>query len=482
MLKSLEQLSRKTFKAGTLKYSLAGLGALFFWLLWGDFCFILMGVVWKNILPLQIKELAVPDWVIGLITVSIPSTLNMLLNPVISTTSDRFRSRWGRRRPFMMVATPAIAVLLAVIGLSPEIGRWFYEGGLGGMTGWSLGAITAGVIALTVFMFYIADLFVGTLFYYLFNDVVPREVMARFLALFRLVGSGAGVFFNYFIFPHALERMSEIFLGAALLYFFGFTLMCIFVKEGEYPPPEPLAPRRHPWVLIKAYFKECTSDKIYILIYIHVMVWTMANICGVFSVFMNLSLGLTMQQIGTLAAVTGSIQMFLIYPAGMIADRFHPLRLMVWMESAIVVLTPLGLIFLFTSFSPEVNYWILFVFALLNMPLSLLYQATLMPLYMRIFPREKFGQFCSFNAMCIASVSAIGGIVGGLFIDLMRKAFPESVYGENFYYRMIPAWDSFFSVLALILLLVLYREWRKGEGEKSQPSETGGACCPPQQG
>jgi hypothetical protein len=189
-----------TYSVGTLTYTKMGLVALFGWLLWGDFCFIMMGVVWRNILPLQIKELAVPDWVIGLITVSIPATLNMLLNPVISTTSDRFRSRWGRRRPFMMIATPVIAVLLAVIGLSPEIGKWFYEGGLGEMTGWSVGAITAGVIGLTVFMFCIADLFVGTLFYYLFNDVVPREVMARFLALFRLVGSGAGVFFNYFIF------------------------------------------------------------------------------------------------------------------------------------------------------------------------------------------------------------------------------------------------------------------------------------------
>ena len=454
---------RKIFKAGTLTYTTAGLGALFFWLLWGDFCFVMTGVVWHKILPLQIKALAVPDWVIGLIIVSIPSTLNTLLNPVISTTSDRFRSRWGRRRPFMMVATPFIAVLMAVLGFSPDIGQWFYEGALGQWSGWSAGAVTAGVIALTIFMFCTADLFVSTVFYYLFNDVVPREVMARFLALFRLVGSGAGVFFNYFIFPHALERMSQIFFGAAIFYFIGFTLMCIFVKEGEYPPAEPLAPRRNPWSWIKAYVRECTSQKIYVLLYIHVMVWTMANICGVFSIFMNLSLGLSMQQIGTLAAVTGAIQMFLIYPAGMLADRFHPIRLMVWMELAIVVLTPLGLIFLFTDFGPGVNYWILFVFALLNMPLNLLYQATMMPLYMRIFPREKFGQFCSFNAMCTALTAAIGGVAGGLFIGHMKKLWPAAVYGENYYYRLIPAWDLFFSGFALLLLALLYREWLNGE-------------------
>ena len=461
--------ARKVFKAGTLTYTAAGLGALFFWLLWGDFCFIMTGVVWRNILPLQIKALAVPDWVIGLITISIPSTLNMLLNPVISTTSDRFRSRWGRRRPFMMVATPVIAVLMAVLGFAPDIGRWLYDGGLGQLSGWSVGAITAGVIALTVFMFCTADLFVGTVFYYLFNDVVPREVMARFLALFRLVGSGAGVFFNYFIFPHAMERMSEIFLGAAVFYLVGFTLMCLFVKEGEYPPPERLASKSHPWAWIKAYVRECTSQKIYVLLYIHVMVWTMANICGVFSVFANLSLGLTMQQIGTLAAVTGAIQMFFIYPAGMLADRFHPLRLLVWMELAIVVVTPLGFVFLFTDFAPETNYWILFVFAMVNLPLSLLYQATLMPLYMRLFPRDKFGQFCSFNAMCIAITSAIGGVVGGLFMGQMKNLWPESIYGLNYYYRLIPAWDLGFSGLALLLLALLYREWLKGRHAEDSP-------------
>jgi len=455
----------KVYKAGTLTYTLGGLGALFFWLLWGDFCYILTGVIWRNILPLQIKALDAPDWVIGLVVTSIPAALNMLLNPVISTTSDRYRSRWGRRRPFIMVATPFIAVFLAIIGLSPDIGRWFHEGGLGQLSGWSLGAITVVVIAVTVFLFTVADLFVGTVFYYLFNDVVPPAFMARFLALFRLVGSGAGVFFNFFIFPHALERMSTIFLGAAVLYLVGVPLMCIFVKEGEYPPAERLAARSHPWDLIKAYVRECTSQKIYVLLYVHVTVWTIANICGVFSVFANLSLGLTMQQIGTLSAVTGAIQMFLIYPAGMLADRFHPLRLLVWMELAIVLVTPLGFVFLFTSFSPGVNYTVLFVFALINMPLSLLYQATLMPLYMRLFPRDKFGQFCSFNAICTASAASVGGVVGGLFIGQMQNRWPDEVYGENYYYRLIPAWDLFFSGLALLLLALLYREWLKRNAE-----------------
>lgn len=452
----------KIFRAGSLSYSLAGLCVIFFWLLWGDFCFVLTNHVWKSILPLQIKAMHMPDWIIGTIFVSLPSTLNVVLNPFISTSSDRHRSRWGRRRPFMLVATPLIAVFLALLGVSPDIGRWLHGTGLGELSGWSLGAITVSVIAVVVFLFYTADLFVGTLFYYLLNDVVPAEVMARFLALFRVAGSAATAFYNYFIFPHALEHTQMIFLCVALLYLVSFMMMCFFVKEGEYPPPEPLVGKsRNLMALGVAYFKECTHKKVYILLYIHVMIWTLANVCGVFFIFLNLSLGLGLKEIGTIAAASSVVTTLLTYPAGMFADRFHPLRLMIWIEVAIVAVTPLGLIWLFVDFSPTVNFYIVFAISIINLPLNVLYAATLMPLYMRLFPREKFGQFCSFNAICGALVSAFGGFIGGYFLDVMRRGWPDAIYGKNYAYRFIPAWDLFFSGLALLFLALLYWEWRK---------------------
>jgi len=470
--------SPKIFRAGTLTYTVGGLAALFFWLLWGDFCFTLMESVWSSILPLKIKELQAPNWVLGAIMVSIPSVLNALLNPVVSTASDHYRSRFGRRRPFMLVATPIISILLCLIGFSPDIGKWFYNIGVGGVTGWSLGAITVGVIAICVFLFRTAEIFVSTIFYYFFNDVVPQAVIARFLALFRVVGTGAGALYNYFIFPHALDHMRAIFIGVGLLYFCGFFLMCLIVKEGEYPPQEPLSPNaKSRFSLILAYVKECLHRKIHVLLYLHLMVWTLAGSCKVFEIFLTLSLGLTLQQIGTIVASVGVASALLAYPAGALADRYHPLRLMVGVKLTMVVVMPVNFIWLFTSYPPATNFWICIALSVINLPLSLIFQATHMPLYMRLFPRQKFGQFCSFTAMCQAAVGIVSGIVGGLYIDQMRRSFPDAIFGKDYCYRLIPAFSLFFISIGLVLLALVYKEWLAcgdlASDEKEQPALKG---------
>ena len=382
----------KIYHAGTLTYTAMGLGMLFFWLLWGDFCFTLMEAVWHSIVPLKIKELEAPNWVIGAIMVSIPSVLNTVLNPIISTASDRHRSRWGRRRPFMLIATPFISVLLCGVGFSPDIGRWLFNAGLGQATGWSLGAITIGVIAVTIFLFRIAELFISTVFYYFFNDVVPQTVIARFLALFRVVGTGAGALYNYFVYQHALTHMRTIFVAAGLLYFIGFLMMCLRVKEGEYPPPPPRSKTGHnALAMINNYAKDCLQHRVYILLYLLMMVYALAGATGAFGVFLNLSLGLTLKQIGTISAAVGVATAALTYPAGMLADRFHPMRLMLWIKIAMFLLAPLNFIWLFTHYPPAVNFWILVGLNVVNLPLNLVYASLHMPLFMRLYPREQSG-------------------------------------------------------------------------------------------
>jgi hypothetical protein len=340
----------------------------------------------------------------------------------------------------------------------------------GQTTGWSLGSITVAVIAITIGLFRIAELFISTLFYYFFNDVVPQKVIARFLALFRVVGTGTGALYNFFIYQHALTHMRIIFVAAGLLYFVGFAMMCWRVKEGEYPPPAP-RPEKHKGMLmmIKVYVRDCLQQRLYILLYLHIMLWTLAGAAGVFTVFLNLSLGMSLKQLGMISAAVGVGSALLTYPAGMLADRFHPMRLMVWMKFGMVILVPFNFIWLFTNYTPSVNFWILVGLNVMNVPLGLIYGALIMPLYMRLYPREQFGQFCSFMAICTASVGVLAGLVGGLYIDWMRGVFPDAIYGKDFCYRLIPSWSLFFVSLSLILLALLYREWRRLGGEAYIP-------------
>jgi len=449
------------YYVGTLVYSRAGLAWLFMWLLWGDFCFTMMETIVPSIVPLRLMELEAPNWVLGVILVTVPSVLNVLLNPVISTASDRHRGRFGRRIPFMLFSVPFISLALCLMAFSTEIGHLLH-GLVGGASGWSRAAVTVGAIAVAMTAFKFTDMFVGTVFWYFFNDVVPQPVMARFLGLFRMIGAAVGVIYNYFIFQYALSHMRLILLVVGGIYFVGFGLMCLIVKEGEYPPPDKLADKRSNILAVfKAYAQQCLSHRIYWLFYLHNMSWSLANAYMIFGVFQRLALGLTLAQLGAIAAGVGAVNFCLTYPAGALADRFHALPVMLWVKVGMLAAAPLGLIWIFTRFPPDLNYKIVLVLTVLTLPLWLIYQAVSLPMTMCVLPKNQFGQFCSFNAMCCSAVGALGGVVCGLFIDGIRKLFPDATWGKDFCYRFVGLWPIPFLALGLFFLVLLYREWKR---------------------
>ena len=454
------------FSVGTLVYSKAGLASLFMWLLWGDFCFTLMETVVPSIVPLRLKELQAPNWIIGLVLVTIPSILNVILNPIISTTSDRHRGRFGRRIPFMLFTAPFISITLCLMAFSTELGVWFHSM-ISAATGYSTAAVTVGVIAVAMGLFKFSDTFVNTVFWYFFNDVVPHNVMARFLSLFRIVGAGAGALYSYFIYQYALSHLRLIFLCVACLYLIGFTMMCLLVKEGKYPAPAKLAEKKWDiFKMVRTYLGECLQHRIYHYFFLYNMFWSISLACGIFTVFMNLSLGLTLQQLGSIAAAVGVANIILAYPAGALADRFHPLRAMLWIISGILLIAPLNFIWLFTNFKPDLNFKILIALQVIALPLGLISNAVGLPMFMRILPKDRFGQFCSFNAICSAGVGAFSGVAAGGYIDLMRKVFPDEIWGKDYCYRMIPAWGLPFQILGLVFLILLYRTWKELGGDR----------------
>lgn len=453
------------YYVGTLVYSRAGLAWVFMWLLWGDFCFTMMETVVPSIVPLRLNELQSPNWVLGLIMGTIPAILNVLLNPIISTASDHHRGRFGRRIPFMLFTVPFIVLALCVMGFSTELGGWLH-GLIGVQTGWSRATATIVVIAVAMGLFKFSDMFVNTVFWYFFNDVVPDAIMARFLGLFRMVGAGAGILYSWFIYQFALSHMREIFLGAAGLYFVGFTAMCLFVKEGEYPPVEKLAKRRGDVVgLVKGYLKHCLQHKIYRYFFLHNMLWSLASSVAIFTTFMYLSLGLTLEQLGKVAAAAGVITLLVTYPAGAVSDRFHPIRTMLWVKCALLLTTPLSLVWLFTRFAPDVNFNIFISLQVVAVPLMVLYSAAMLPMFMRLLPKDHYGQFCSFNAICQSAVGAVGGLLAGGFFDLMKNFFPDATWGNNFAYRMLPVWQLPFLLIGFVFLVLLYRTWKQLGGD-----------------
>jgi MFS family permease len=157
--------------------------------------------------------------------------MNTVMNPILSTVSDRCRSRLGRRIPFILYTALPTALFMAAMPFYSYLLPYLPPTLLGGsMQGWLLGF---GAIICNFFW-----LFVGILFYYLIPDVVPDKFIGRYFGMYRLAGALAGVFWGKYLFPYVESHPQIVYPTAAALYLIIILLMCYFVKEGSYPPVE----------------------------------------------------------------------------------------------------------------------------------------------------------------------------------------------------------------------------------------------------
>ncbi len=74
----------------------------------------------NSALPLFLGHYTIPNWLLGLIAQE-RSILGSLLEPVVGYASDRTHTRWGRRRPYLLVGAPLAAVGLVVLARVPPL-------------------------------------------------------------------------------------------------------------------------------------------------------------------------------------------------------------------------------------------------------------------------------------------------------------------------------------------------------------------------
>lgn len=225
----------RLFRVGTLVYTYRGLVIVFFWMLFGDFCFTMMEGVVPSLVPVMLKDISISNATIGLIAGTIPNILNLLFAPVVSYRSDRHRGKWGRRIPYLVLFSPIVAGCVVLTGYAPSIGA-----GLHGMLFARFGSISNGQViffsvAVCSILFQFFNVFVYYVYYYLFNDVIPQQFLGRFYALFRVVGAGGGIVFSRYFLGAAEKHPHAVFLSIAIIYLSVFLVMSWRVKEGEYP-------------------------------------------------------------------------------------------------------------------------------------------------------------------------------------------------------------------------------------------------------
>lgn len=438
------------YMTGTLRYSRFGLATLFFWLLWGQFIYQLMETVIPGVLPLLLRERQASNTEISFIISSLNVVGNMVFNPVVSFWSDRHRGRWGRRRPFILYTTPLVVLFLALIPFGPEIADFFGQVPLikGAL---SLSPIVPGILFIGVFVmgFQIFDVFVGAVYHYLVRDTVPEEFLGRFQGLFRLAGGLAPLLWNLAIFRHAETHMKEVFVGVALFYGVGMLLMCWKVKEGQFPPPEPLDenaliswPRRF-LASVRLYLTDCFRDPIYWLCFLAIGFLTWSGLSGVYSVLFNREeLGLPLAVQGNVNAINSALVLFIALPIGWLIDRWNYFRLTQcsgFLQGGICIL---GYFFIHdvpTLIAFGICYTIPKIALVMGVSRSII----------AVYPKEKFGQFGSAGA-AFASLGAIGmAILAAKFVDLFGN------------YRSFLLWQGLFLLATGLLFVVVERRWIK---------------------
>ncbi|MEI6339222.1 MAG: MFS transporter [Verrucomicrobiota bacterium] len=452
-------LSSKQYHVGSLSYTRRGLLVLFGWLLWGDFCFTLMEAVVPSILPLKLKALGAPNWVMAVILTTLPGILNMTVCPWVSFKSDRHRSKWGRRIPFILGTIPMLCLSLVAMGWTDEIAS-VTHGWL--PAAWNIAPTTLVIILLAVFMvsFSFFNMFVNSVFWYLFNDVVPAEFLGRFYGFFRMVGTLAGALFNYFIFQHAETHMREIFTGAAVLYFVGFGIVCLRVKEGEYPPP-PETPKGKPLERllgeVRLFCRESYTNRFYWYFYLSQTFAAVALAVYMFYVFFYREMGLDLHQIGIIATVGSVTALAGMYVAAIYVDRWHPLRIAVYFAIFFALTTSYAnWIWVAVSVPALMFFWLNMGNTVTTMFGATLNGNTALPIFMRLLPSSRYGQLCSATSIIRSVGTVIAGLLAGAYLDAVKWL----CNGTDFAYRYIFAWITVWSIASAVFLYIIYRKWK----------------------
>ena len=453
-------VGKPLYHCGTLTYTKAGLVALFVFLLWGDFCGMLMQTVIPSILPLKLKALGASNVLIGVLLTSIFPIFGVFISPYLSFKSDHLRTRWGRRIPFFAFSLPFVVISILLLAFSDDIAAYLHRTGVLGMLSPSAAAIL--VIAVFIVSFQFADVLILSVFQYIFNDTVPVMFIGRFMGLMRIVGGAIGLLYNYFIFQYAESHCKEIFIGTALVYLIGIGMLCLFVREGDYPlVSEKEKADARGMAGLKTYFREAFSCKFYWTKYIYSATSAMTGAVGPFYVFYYKELGLSLDCIGKAAAVGSAAAIAAAYFSSIFIDRWHPLRILAYSAVFDIVFSASGWVWLFVTLSPKAFFWLSLTFGLLGAFHTTLSMLASMPFDIRLHPKSRYGQFCSAQAILRNGCNIAAGVLAGLFFDVLIRIFPGSGYA----YRFIFVWFVFWLIVSAVAICSLYRQWQALGGD-----------------
>ncbi len=323
---SARVVSGLRWQAGTLRYGTWGLCVLVGWLLVGA-----LGIAvrerWAGPIGLVVlRDHGASDTAVAMLLSVVPALISLLVVPVVGMWSDRSRSRWGRRRPFLLATAPLAAAAMLCVALAPS-----FAAGLHALLGaWSPGQHTLelGLFCLFWTVFDAAAMTTMALFAGLVADVIPFGLAGRFYAAVRVVGLGVAIGFNMTLFALSEAWLAEILVAIALIFGLTIPLMCLMVREGDYPPPaahDDAGGGR--LALARTQLLQCCAERRYLWIFGAFMLAAVTFVpFNTFSLHYALDLGLSKAELGELTAIAYAVSIASAFVIGWLVDRRGAVR------------------------------------------------------------------------------------------------------------------------------------------------------------
>jgi Na+/melibiose symporter-like transporter len=425
----------KSHRAGRLCFTTAGLIAVVFWLMVGD-----LGIAMRDRAALAsglelLRRNAASDTTTSLLLSTVPALLSVLLVPFIGYHSDRFRSRWGRRRPFLIVMAPIGCAAMLGLAFSPD---------LGAATDAALAAVSPGLRTCTLAYFCLfwtsfecAAIGCLSLFTGLVNDVVPHGLLGRFYAAFRIVGLSVGIAFNTWMFALTDHYLFEILITIALVFGSAILLMCVMIREAPCAgnPDLARAPAKRSLLVPRAHVLECFTYRPYLWA---VAAFMFASVTfspfNAFYQYYAHVCGISKSTLGSLTAYGYAVSIVSAFAIGWLVDRFGAVRI-----SSIVMMIYCGAAAMgYLWLSGAIGFQ---VFYLAHVIISGAFFTAAASMPMALFPLAQFVQYNSTKDLMVVFGTILVSSIQGPILDIS---------GHNYHLTLLSG--ALFSLLCIVCL------------------------------
>jgi len=218
----------------------------------GFFTMGLMDPLYDTYIPIFLKRYIRSNAIIGSV-MTLDNILQLFLIPFVSIWSDRTRTRFGRRIPFIIVMLPLSAILFSMIP--------------------SMAGISLATLIIILFLFNIFKTSVRGPVVALMPDTIPGDYRSEANGVINTMG-GIGLIIGTLVLARLMQLNESLpFVTAGAFVLFATVILFIFVKERK---PEETEEEKQPSVMASLKMIFTSGDSSVIRILFSLFFWFMA--------------------------------------------------------------------------------------------------------------------------------------------------------------------------------------------------------------